>query len=99
MKKEYRFFVYILTNYTKTVLYVGMTNNLVRRLYQHQNHVYAGAFSARYKCYYLVYFEEHQYVNNAIARETEIKGWRREKKENLIQSINPNWVFLNEDFE
>jgi putative endonuclease len=99
MKKQYKFYVYIITNYTKTVLYVGVTNNLARRLYEHQNHVYAGAFSARYKCYYLVYYEEYQHVKTAIAREKEIKGWRREKKENLIKTLNPEWQFLNEDFE
>jgi len=55
------------------------------------------SFTSKYKCYYLVWFERHQYINNAIARETEIKGWLRIKKEKLIEEENPDWRFLNKD--
>ncbi|MES2107164.1 MAG: GIY-YIG nuclease family protein [Bacteroidota bacterium] len=96
--RTYNFYTYILTNSTKKVLYTGVTNNLDRRLYEH----YFGldqknSFTSKYKCYYLVWFERHQYINNAIARETEIKGWLRIKKEKLIEEENPDWRFLNKD--
>ena len=70
-----------------------MTNNLIERLYWHRN---PEAFTAKYKCFYLLYFEHFQDVKQAINREKELKGWRREKKELLINSINPDWNFLND---
>ena len=95
MKKYY---IYILTNFTKTVLYISVTNNLKRRISEHfigtilkENH-----FTAKYKCHYLVYFEEFTDINQAIAREKELKGWRREKKIELINTKNPKHEFLNE---
>ncbi|MDR1950612.1 MAG: GIY-YIG nuclease family protein [Bacteroidales bacterium] len=94
MKKYY---IYILTNQTKTVLYVGVTNNLKRRISEHftgktlkENH-----FTAKYKCHYLLYFEEFTDIKQAIAREKELKGWRREKKIMLINTKNPTHEFLN----
>jgi putative endonuclease len=96
--RQYNFYTYILTTSTKKVLYTGVTNDLERRLYEH----YFGtdtksAFTTKYKCYYLVWFERYQYVNHAIEREKEIKGWLRDKKINLIESENPEWRFLNAD--
>jgi putative endonuclease len=94
--RQYNFYTYILTNYEKKVLYTGVTNNLERRLYEH----YFGndqkeSFTFKYKCYYLVWYERHQYINYAIAREKEIKGWSRSKKIKLIEEENPEWNFLN----
>jgi putative endonuclease len=91
------FYVYILTNALKTVLYTGVTNNIEQRIIEHYK--YRGekkSFTAKYNVYFLVYYESHKYINNAIAREKEIKGWRREKKMKLIAGINPGLNFLNE---
>lgn len=91
------FFVYILTNKNKTVLYIGVTSDLTRRLEEHINHKnYINAFTFRYNCYYLLYYEEHWDVNQAIEREKIMKGWRRIKKEKLISEFNPEWEFLND---
>ena len=92
------FYVYILTNQLKTVLYTGITNNLEQRIIEH----YAArgtkkSFTGKYNIHYLLYFEAHKYVLNAIAREKEIKGWRREKKMQLIAGFNPSLTFLNEE--
>ncbi|MCU0338654.1 MAG: GIY-YIG nuclease family protein [Spirosomaceae bacterium] len=95
--KDHQYYVYILTNFTKTVLYVGITNDLVRRLEEHKQGT--SAFTAKYKCHYLIYWEHHQYINNAIEREKEIKGWRRSKKEALINDFNPDWKFLNGEIQ
>ncbi|HEV8080941.1 MAG TPA: GIY-YIG nuclease family protein [Chitinophagaceae bacterium] len=88
--------VYILTNYTKKVLYKGITNNLEVRIIEH--YLQAGnskTFTGKYYVYFLLYFEDYKYVNEAIAREKEIKGWTRIKKENLIRLMNPEFKFLN----
>ena len=82
------FFVYIATNYSKTVLYTGMTNSLSRRGREHASGKGA-RFTAKYKAKYLIYVEQTRYVNNAIAREKEIKGWTRKKKLELIKKFNP----------
>ena len=90
------FYVYILTNELKTVLYTGMTNNLEQRITEHyKQRGQRNSFTGKYNVYYLLYFETHQYVNNAIARENEIKAWRREKKMQLIAEMNPSLKFLN----
>jgi putative endonuclease len=89
---NYNFFVYITTNPDKTVLYVGVTNNIERRLAEHYNN--RGnwkSFAGRYFCYNLIWFEQFSDIREAISREKEIKGWRREKKEILIARTNPNW--------
>lgn len=94
--KEYNFWVYIVTNWKKTVLYVGMTNDLSRRLFQHyENRGKRQSFAGRYYCYNLVYYEWHSYAFNAIAREKEIKKMLREHKEALIREVNPSWDFFN----
>jgi len=95
---NYNFYVYITTNPTKTVLYVGVTNDLSRRLYEHfENKGNNKTFAGRFYCYNLVYFEHFTHISYAIEREREIKKWRREKKDALIASLNPNWTFLNDE--
>jgi putative endonuclease len=96
--RQYNFYTYILTNYERKVLYTGVTNDLERRLYEHYFGTYQrGSFTTKYKCFYLVWFERYQYINHAIEREKEIKGWTRVKKNSLIEIENPNWIFLNPD--
>ncbi len=98
--RNHNYFVYFLTNKNKTVLYIGVTNNLERRLYEHE--LTTGnkfRFAFRYNCIYLIYYERYTNINHAIARETELKKWRREKKEKLINSLNPEWTFLNDDIK
>ena len=96
---ESPYFVYIVTNPTKTVLYIGVTNNLTSRLAEHwSNKGSSGTFAGKYYCYNLIYYEQFQYINDAIDRETEIKKWSRSKKENLIKTKNPHWNFLNISF-
>jgi len=98
-RREYSFFVYILTNPSKSTLYVGFTGNLTNRLRQHYaNRGKWKTFGGRYYCYNLVYYEHFTYVNNAIAREKQIKRWRRSKKDKLIESFNPQWYRLNDQF-
>ena len=92
--KEY--YVYILTNRNRTVLYIGVTNDLKRRLFEHENHLKEG-FSDKYNVTYLVYFEIYHSPKEAIAREKQLKGWTRARKEALINSVNPKWRFLNRD--
>ena|SRR6266498_2654773 len=91
-----QYYVYILTNYKKTVLYTGVTNNLAQRIVEHYlDKGNIKTFTGKYDAFYLLYYECTQYINNAIAREKEIKGWNRKKKEELINSFNPQWKFLN----
>jgi putative endonuclease len=92
----HNYYVYILTNKAKTVLYIGMTNNLAERLYYHENpEANSKAFTAKYNCYYLVYWEHFADVDDAIDREKVLKGWVRKKKDTLISEFNPEWKFLN----
>ena len=93
----HQYFVYIMTNHRKTVLYTGMTNSLEKRVWQHKNHAIPG-FTARYNCVWLIYFEVFQDVNQTISRETQIKTWSRKKKEALINSMNPEWKDLAADW-
>ena len=88
------YYVYILTNVHKTVLYTGVTRDLVRRVYEHKNHLDRNSFTARYNVELLVYYESTSDVEAAIEREKQIKGWNRKRKEKLIASKNPNWVDL-----
>jgi putative endonuclease len=95
---NYNFYVYITTNPDKTVLYIGVTNDLSRRLYEHaENKGKKETFAGKYYCYNLIYYEHFSNINHAIEREKEIKKWRREKKVSLIASLNPEWKFLNEE--
>ncbi len=88
MRRTHHYFVYILTNPPHTSLYIGVTSELGRRTYQHRTKAMHG-FSSRYNLRYLVYFEETGNVHSALAREKQLKGWRRSKKERLINSLNP----------
>ena len=90
MLKENTYYVYILTSPNHTVLYVGVTNDLQRRLYEHK-HEQATGFTKRYHVHKLVYFEKYSDIYRALEREKQLKGWTREKKENLIESQNPHW--------
>ena len=93
----FRYFVYITTNQNKTTLYVGVTNNIQKRLSQHyfDSRHEKKSFAGKYNCFYLIYYEGYDYPQQAIYREKEIKKWRREKKERLISAFNPQWEFLN----
>ena len=91
------YFVYLLTNKTNGVLYTGITSDLERRLYEHRNQLVDG-FTKRYHLHKLVYYDCTTDVRSAIAREKQIKGWTREKKISLIESINPNWEDLSQNF-
>ena len=93
------YYVYIITNKAKTVLYTGLTNNLKRRLYEHKNKLNPSSFSAKYNVHYLLYYEKFTWIQLAIARETEIKGWLRIKKIDLVKTMNPELNFLNHLFE
>ena len=94
---NYNFFVYITTNRDKSVLYVGVTNSLSSRLQQHHDNLAENkSFTGKYHCYYLVYYERFTHIEHAIEREKQIKKWRREKKNALIESTNPKWIFLND---
>ncbi|MEM0932903.1 MAG: GIY-YIG nuclease family protein [Bacteroidota bacterium] len=86
----------ILTNKKKTVLYVGATSNLERRIQEHRNRKYENAFTGRYNCYHLVYFEEFEDISAAFTREKQLKAGNRRRKDSLINSINPEWNDLSE---
>ena len=88
------YFVYILTNKTNKVLYTGVTNNLERRLYEHKNHLVDG-FSSKYNTNKLIYYEVSESIESAIAREKQIKSYRRDKKIALINESNSEWKDLS----
>ncbi|MDD5678402.1 MAG: GIY-YIG nuclease family protein [Kiritimatiellae bacterium] len=89
------FYVYMMTNRAQTTLYIGVTNSLVRRVHQHRSGDVAG-FTERYNLNCLVYYEQYNDPRDAIAREKQLKRWRREKKEALIGKMNPTWMDLAE---
>lgn len=89
-----KYYVYILTNKYGTVLYTGVTNDLIRRVYEHKNHLIKESFTSKYNVTRLVYFEETSDVRVAIEREKQIKSWSREKKTALIMGMNPKWSDL-----
>lgn len=93
--KEHNYYVYILANWNNKVIYVGVTDNLERRVYEHKNKLLDG-FTKKYNINKLVYYEQTADVKSAIQRKKEIKKWRREKKNKLIESINPKWNALDE---
>lgn len=86
--------VYIMTNFKNTVLYTGVTNDLIRRVYEHKLGFDPKSFTSKYNITKLVYFESFHSIEEAIAREKQIKGGSRKKKENLINSVNPEWKDL-----
>ena len=93
------YYVYIITNEKKAVLYIGVTNDIQKRLSQHyfDSQNAKKSFAGKYNCYYLLYYETFVDINLAILREKQLKGLRREKKDKLISDFNPNWDFLNND--
>ena len=90
------YYVYLLTNVTGTVLYTGVTNDLLRRVYEHKNNLDPDSFTAKYSVHKLVYFEQTTSRYEAISREKQIKSWSRKKKNLLVESMNPNWIELYE---
>ena len=91
-----QYYVYILSNSHKNVIYTGVTNDLIRRVYEHKKHLDKSSFTSRYNIDRLVYFEETTDIDSAITREKQIKGWNRKRKEKLIEAKNPNWDDLYE---
>ena len=88
------YYVYILTNKNHNVLYTGVTRDLIRRVYEHKNHLDKNSFTSKYNVTKLVYFEEISDVNAAIEREKQIKSWSRNRKTDLIFDFNPHWFDL-----
>ena len=84
------YYVYILTNEYNNVMYIGVTNDLRRRVYEHKSGEIEG-FTKQYNVHKLVYFESSHDVKAAIAREKQLKGWKRERKNALVESVNPEW--------
>jgi len=93
MWRTKNYYVYIMASKTGT-LYIGVTNNLIRRIYEHKNNLVDG-FSKKYSCHKLVYYEQCVDINAAISKEKQLKKWRREKKEDLIKTMNPSWKDLS----
>lgn len=87
MNKQY--YIYIMSNYDRNVLYIGVTNNLVRRVYEHKQGMIDG-FTKKYKCKYLVFYENTNSIESAILREKQLKNWSRPKKDRLIVRLNPD---------
>ena len=101
MKKiqgSHNYYVYIITNKIKSVLYIGVTNDLKQRIYYHSNpEANSKHFTHKYNCKYLLYFEHYFSIEAAIEREKQLKKWSRKKKEFLINQKNSSWCFLNDD--
>ena len=95
--RDYGFFIYIAASRSRQ-LYIGMTNSLRRRMAEHREHCH-GTYTGRYRIDRLVYYEQTQYVDNAINREKELKNWNRAKKVALIKSVNPTWEDLSQSWE
>ncbi|TDQ27577.1 MULTISPECIES: GIY-YIG nuclease family protein [Tenacibaculum] len=89
-KTNHQYYIYIITNKKDGVLYIGVTNNLERRIFEHKNKLIKG-FSSKYNLDKLIYFEEHQFIEEAIKREKNMKKWKRAWKINLVVKENPNW--------
>ena len=92
------YYVYILTNWNNHVMYVGVTNNLQRRIYEHKEKLIDG-FTSKYNVNKLVYYEETTDIKSAISREKELKGWGRSKKDALVVTMNQNWEDLSKDWK
>jgi len=93
--ETHNYYTYILTNKNKTVLYIGVTNNLKDGIEFYKNS--KKSFTSKYKCFYLIYYEHFFEVNLAISRGKQLKGWKRIKKEELIKGFNPHCKFLNDE--
>ena len=90
------YYVYILANTTGTVVYIGVTKDLIRRVYEHKHKLDPNSFTAKYDVHKLVYFESTSDVRAAIEREKQLKGWNRKRKNKLVESMNPSWEDLYE---
>lgn len=97
VKNVHQYYVYILTNKRNGTLYIGMTNNLERRILEHKSRTIVG-FTKKYGLDTLIYFEAYQYVNDAILREKRLKKWKRQWKIDLIEKDNPHWSDLANDW-
>ena len=91
------YYVYIITNWNNRVMYIGVTNDLERRIYEHKNKLIDG-FTKKYNVNKLVYFETTEDIETAILREKELKGWIRRKKDALVETKNPEWKDLSNDW-
>ncbi|WP_299012693.1 GIY-YIG nuclease family protein [uncultured Polaribacter sp.] len=100
-KGFHSYYVYIITNAYRSTFYIGVTNNLKRRLAEHKTNINnkKKTFAANYNLEFLVFYEKYTWIQIAIAREKELKKWRREKKLALIRTNNPSFAFLNSEFE
>ena len=98
VKNIHQYWVYMLTNKHRNVLYIGFTNNLERRMREHKSGAIPG-YSNMYNCVMLVYFEEYNNVHQAIAREKQLKGWQRSWKDALVVRMNPQWKDLSADWD
>jgi len=96
MYYEHHYYVYIMSNSKRAVFYIGACNDIVRRIIEHKNEI-GSVFTKKYKLKYLVFFEEYQYIQDAIQREKQLKGWLREKKIKLIKEDNPNMNDLSKE--
>lgn len=92
-------YIYILTNINHSVLYIGVTSNLRNRIFEHKNKYHPKAFTAKYNCNLLIYFEGFSLIEDAISREKQLKNWKRAWKIDLINKHNPNWIELNSEQE
>ena len=93
-----QYYVYMITNWNNRVLYIGVTNDLERRLYEHRNHLVDG-FTSRYNVHKLVYYETTNDIYAALSREKQLKGWTRAKKNALVAQMNPAWIDLTKMWE
>jgi putative endonuclease len=96
MSRDYNFWIYIVTNRNQSVLYIGVTNGLSRRAWEHREGTGAG-FTSDYRCKKLIYYKYYRDIRDAIARETQLKKWSRAKKIALINRFNPSWLDLSAD--
>ncbi len=98
MPREHKYYTYILTHENHHIFYVGVTNNIKRRMAEHKAATF-GTHVGRYNINKLVYFEEHQWIQEAIKREKTIKKWKQEWKKNIITEMNPDWIDLSDDWD
>ena len=97
-KRFHNYYVYLITNKHNTVLYAGVTNDIERRIYEHKHRIFDG-FTKKYNLTKVVYYEYFDQIDQAINREKEIKGWKRKRKNALVESLNPEWKDLSEEWE
>jgi putative endonuclease len=96
-RRDHTYYVYIVASWTR-VLYIGVTNDLTARLYQHRT-ASEDTFAGRYRTHRLVHVEEYRWIDDAIAREKQLKGWKRDRKTALIEAENPGWRDLSDEWD